>query len=95
MSDDRGALEIYGTAVKQFFLPISIAVMLAMGGWVSKLEDRLLDLQREAVTKQQMDTVEGRLTSYMDVRLGDLDNKLQLVISQQSLLIEQLKDNRQ
>jgi hypothetical protein len=67
-------------------LPLVMVALMGMVGWMSRLEERQYDLQREAVTEQKLGATENRIMSYMDVRMKDMDNKLNLMIRQLELL---------
>lgn len=84
MSDERqsGAMDMYKSAVHTVFIPLLFVAIAAMGSWMNKMEERQYVLQREAVTEQKLGATEQRIMSYMDVRIKDLDNKMNLVIRQ-------------
>jgi len=68
--------------VSKFMLPF---VLLALGwsyNYLNKLEERIYLLQSTAVTEQKLSQTESRIMSYLDVRLGDLNTKLELISKQ-------------
>lgn len=78
--------EFYKTIAMNILLPLVMTGMVGMIGWMSKLEERQYALQREAVTEQKLGSTETRIMSYIDVRMKDLDNKMNLVIRQLEML---------
>jgi hypothetical protein len=78
--------EFYKTIAMNILLPLVMAAILGMVGWISKLEERQYTLQREAVTEQKLGSTETRIMNYIDIRMKDLDNKMNLIIRQLELL---------
>ena len=78
--------EFYKSVAMNILLPLVMLAIAGMVGWLSKLEERQYDLQREAVTEQKLGATENRIMNYMDVRMKDMDNKLNLMIRQLELL---------
>jgi hypothetical protein len=78
--------EFYKTVAMNILLPLVMVALMGMVGWMSRLEERQYDLQREAVTEQKLGATENRIMNYMDVRMKDMDNKLNLMIRQLELL---------
>ena len=69
-----------------FIVKLSIPLIVAALGWgfsyINKLEERIYNLQATAVTDQKLQQTEARIMSYLDVRLGDLSTKMELIIKQ-------------
>ena len=86
--------QMYDTVVKTVLVPLLFVAMTGMLTWINKMEDRIYDLQRESVTEQKLEATERRITSYLDVRLQDLDNKMQLVIRQLEIISARQQDSR-
>lgn len=74
--------EMYKNLAMNILLPLVMAGLLGMFSWMNKLEDRQYALQREAVTEQKLGQTEARIMNYMDVRMKDMDNKIDLVLRQ-------------
>lgn len=74
--------EFYKTVSMNILLPLVMAAILGIMGWMNKLEERQYALQREAVTEQKLGQTEARIMNYMDVRMKDMDNKIDLVLRQ-------------
>ena len=92
----QGAMALYEAAATKILIPLLFVMMTALMTWMNKVEDRQYALQREAVTEAKLEATERRITAYMDVRLKDLDNKMQLVIRQLELIsVQQQQQNRQ
>jgi len=75
-----GAGDIYKTFAVNVLLPIIFVSLTGMLGWVNKIEDRMYAMQASNVTEQKLENTEKRIMSYIDVRMKELDNKLDLVI---------------
>ena len=82
----QGAIALYEQAATKVLIPLLFVLMTGLLTWMTKVEDRQYALQREAVTEAKLEATERRITAYMDVRLKDLDNKMQLVIRQLELM---------
>lgn len=68
--------------IGKFLMPF-VVVALGWGyQYVNKLEERIYLLQSTAVTEQKLQSTEQRIMSYLDVRLGDLNTKLELILKQ-------------
>ena len=78
--------ELYKSFSMNVLLPLVMTGLLGVIGWISKLEERQYALQREAVTEQKLGSTETRIMSYIDIRMKDLDNKMNLMIRQLEML---------
>lgn len=78
--------EMYKSFSMNVLLPLVMTGLLGVIGWISKLEERQYALQREAVTEQKLGSTETRIMSYIDIRMKDLDNKMNLMIRQLEML---------
>ncbi len=80
------ASELYKSFSMNVLLPLVMTGLIGVIGWISKLEERQYALQREAVTEQKLGSTETRIMSYIDIRMKDLDNKMNLMIRQLEML---------
>ena len=78
--------ELYKSFSMNVLLPLVMTGLVGVIGWISKLEERQYALQREAVTEQKLGATETRIMSYIDIRMKDLDNKMNLMIRQLDML---------
>lgn len=78
--------DLYKTVAMNILVPLLFVAITGMLGWMSKLEERQYALQREAVTEQKLGATETRIMSYIDIRMKDLDNKMNLMIRQLEML---------
>lgn len=78
--------ELYKSFSMNVLLPLVMTGLVGVIGWISKLEERQYALQREAVTEQKLGSTETRIMSYIDIRMKDLDNKMNLMIRQLEML---------
>ena len=78
--------DLYKTVAMNVLLPLVMTGLVGVIGWISKLEERQYALQREAVTEQKLGATETRIMSYIDIRMKDLDNKMNLMIRQLEML---------
>lgn len=95
MSDDNKAQ--LGTML-DFASKFMIPLMVAFIGWqqneISKLDERIYVIQKEAVSEQKLQQTETRILSYIDNRLADLSNKVELSNQYLHLLLQEQKNNR-
>lgn len=71
--------------IGKFLMPF-VVVALGWGyQYVNKLEERIYALQSNSVSEQKLQSTEQRIMSYLDTRLGDISNQLQLIIKQNEL----------
>ena len=78
--------ELYKSFSMNVLLPLVMTGLIGVIGWIGKLEERQYALQREAVTEQKLGSTETRIMSYIDIRMKDLDNKMNLMIRQLEML---------
>jgi hypothetical protein len=59
-----------------------LVLVMAWAGWqqaqISKIDERVYILQRDAVTEQKMNAMEQRIIQYTDVRLSDISSKMDI-----------------
>jgi hypothetical protein len=80
--NNNEAHEVYKSIAINMLIPSLFIIMTGCITWLLKMEDRVYQLQREAVTESKLTDTEKRITQYIDVRLNDLDSKLQIIIKQ-------------
>tara|TARA_R110000744_G_C19371770_1_gene563178 strand:+ start:45376 stop:45681 length:306 start_codon:yes stop_codon:yes gene_type:complete len=80
------ALNAYSKVAVHILLPLAFVLMGMLYNWMDKVDERQYTLQREAITEARLETTERRITNYMDVRLKDVDGRLQLIIRQLEMM---------
>lgn len=78
----------------KFLMPFILTFVTWNFTEMGKLEDRVYQLQREAVTEQKLSEVEKRLTTYMDVRISDLSMKQDMTNKYLELVLQSIKDRK-
>lgn len=78
----------------KFMMPFVLAFVTWMFAEIGKLDDRVFQLQRDAVTEQKLSEVEKRLTTYMDVRISDLSMKQDMTNKYLELVLQSIKDKK-
>lgn len=71
--------------VSKFLIPFALVVVGWMYQYMDKLEERIYTLQSTSVSEQKLQATEQRIMNYLDTRLGDISNQLQLIIKQNEL----------
>lgn len=69
----------------KFMLPFVLVALGWMYSYLDKLEGRIYTLQANSVSEQKLQATEQRIMNYLDTRLGDISNQLQLIIKQNEL----------
>lgn len=78
----------------KFIMPFILAFVTWMFTEMGKLDERVFQLQRDAVTEQKLSEVEKRLTTYMDVRISDLSMKQDVTNKYLELVLQSVKDKK-
>ena len=91
MSTDRNNLVSTYDTIQRFVIPFLILILGWQHSEINQIEDKLFVLQKEAVSQTMLNQTEGRIMNYMDTRIRDLDNKLTVLINQQSLIMESMQ----
>ncbi|ADX32034.1 hypothetical protein VL2_gp127 [Pseudomonas phage vB_PaeM_VL12] len=78
----------------KFLLPLLMAWATWQQTQIGKVEDRLYALQAVAVTEQKLVATESRILNYLDVRLGDLDKKMEVNQKYSEMIIQMMKQER-
>lgn len=90
-SHDEAGWKIVMDTISKFLIPFLILGVTWQYNQVSRLEERVYQLQATAVTEQKLQTTKQEIISFVDVRIGDVNNKLDLLLKQMEL---QQKYNR-
>lgn len=92
-TEEKGWTHFIDFASK-FLLPFILAFITWQQAQMSKIDDRVYVLQRDAVTEQKLQAVEQRLTTYMDVRITDVAMKQELTNKYLEMLLQSMKDRQ-
>lgn len=92
---DNGEMSVVGKALLDFSSKWMLPFVLAFVSWqyteISKLEDRVSVLQREAVTHTELQVSENRMVGLLDLRIRALADKQETTNSYLKILIDQKK----
>lgn len=78
----------------KFIMPFVLAFVTWQQTEMWKLDERVFQLQRDAVTELKLSDTEKRLTTYMDVRISDLANKQDMTNKYLELIMQSIKDRK-
>jgi hypothetical protein len=84
-SEDDAGWKIVMDTISKFLIPFLILGVTWQYNQVSRLEDRVYQLQATAVTEQKLQTTKQEIISFVDTRIGDVNNKLDLLLKQMEL----------
>lgn len=83
--ENEGGWKVFVDTVSKFLIPFLILGITWQHNQVNKLEERIYQLQATAVTEQKLQTTKQEIISFVDTRIGDLNNKMDLILKQMEL----------
>lgn len=90
---DNGEMSVAGKALLDFSSKWMLPFVIAFVSWqyteISKLEDRVGALQREAVTHAELQVTEGRMVGLLDLRIKNLADQQEVTNKYLRILIDQ------
>lgn len=78
--------------ISKFLMPFLILGITWQHAQVQKLEERIYQLQANVVTETKLQNTKQEIISFVDTRIGDINNKLDIVLKQ--LEIQQRYNNK-
>lgn len=94
MSDNdtqKTQFNVFIDLASKFMIPLMVAFIGWQQGEISKLDERIYVIQKESVSEQKLQQTETRILSYIDSRLADLSNKVDLSNQYLHLLLQAQK----
>lgn len=79
--------------LSKWMLPIMLAVFSFQQTQFTKLEDRFFELQRDSVSKQELNAMEARVLNMIEVKLGPLNVKQDMANQQLQMIYQQIKES--
>lgn len=92
--DSKAQVSMLLDMASKFLMPLVIAVVSWQQSVIGKLEDRVYVIQKEAVSEAKLQQTETRILAYVDNRLTDLSNKVDLSNQYLHLLLQAQKGER-
>ena len=84
-NNDDGGWKIVVDTISKFLIPFLVLGLTWQQSQVQKLEERIYQLQATAVTEQKLQTTKQEIISFVDTRIGDLNNKMDIILKQLEL----------
>ena len=84
-NNDDGGWKIVVDTISKFLIPFLVLHLTWQPSQVKKLEERIYQLQATAVTEQKLQTTKQEIISFVDTRIGDLNNKMDIILKQLEL----------
>ena len=84
-NNDDGGWKIVVDTISKFLIPFLVLGLTWQQSQVQKLEERIYHLQATAVTEQKLQTTKQEIISFVDTRIGDLNNKMDIILKQLEL----------
>ena len=75
-------------------IPLIAIVWSTMTAKVDKMDERFWQLQKESVSKQEMQAMKQELLSMMELKLGTLNVKQDMTNQQLTLIYQQMKEQQ-
>jgi len=75
-------------------IPLIAIVWTTMTATVDKMDERFWQLQKESVSKQEMQAMKQELLSMMELKLGTLNVKQDMTNQQLTLIYQQMKEQQ-
>jgi Tfp pilus assembly protein PilO len=83
--NDEAGWKIVMDTISKFLIPFLILGVTWQYNQVSRLEERVYQLQATAVTEQKLQTTKQEIISFVDIRISDVNTKLDLLLKQMEL----------
>ena len=83
--ENEGGWKVFVDTISKFLIPFLILGITWQHNQVNKLEERIYQLQATAVTEQKLQNTKQEIISFVDTRIGDLNNKMDLILKQMEL----------
>lgn len=71
--------------IGKFLIPFLVLGITWQQNQIVKLEDRIYELQATSVTENKLLTTKQEIISFVDTRIGDINNKMDLILKQMEL----------
>lgn len=88
MTTNRNSEEgwkVFVDTISKFLIPFLVLGITWQQGQVSKLEERIYQLQATSVTESKLLTTKQEIISFVDTRIGDINNKMDLILKQMEM----------
>lgn len=84
-SNEEAGWKVALDTISKFLMPFLILGITWQQGQMDKLEERVYQLQATSVTEQKLATTKQEIISFVDTRISDLNNKMDLILKQMEL----------
>lgn len=81
---DEGWKLVFDT-ISKFLIPFALVWLTWQQGQMSKLEERIYQLQATSVTESKLLSTKQEIISFVDTRIGDINNKMDLILKQMEI----------
>jgi hypothetical protein len=71
--------------LSKFLVPFLVLGLTWQYNQTQKLEERIYQLQATSVTENKLQVTKQEIISFVDTRIGDLNNKMDLILKQMEL----------
>lgn len=82
---DNEGWKVMVDTISKFLIPFLVLGITWQQSQVQRLEDRIYALQATSVTEAKLQNTKQEIIAFVDTRIGDLHNKLDLVLRQMEL----------
>lgn len=82
---DSEGWKVMVDTISKFLIPFLVLGITWQQSQVQRLEDRIYALQATSVTEAKLQNTKQEIISFVDTRIGDIHNKLDLVLRQMEL----------
>ena len=83
-SSDDG-WKIFIDTISKFLIPFLVLGLTWQQNQMQRLEERIYQIQSVSVTEAKLQTTKLEIISFVDTRIGDLNNKMDLILRQMEL----------
>ena len=84
-SNEPDGWKIVVDTLSKFLMPVCLFFIGAQQAQIGKLEERIYQLQATSVTETKLLATKQEIISFVDTRIGDLNNKMDLILKQMEL----------
>lgn len=98
MTQPKSESDTWSKIIIGVFIPLMVVSMSMLYNYIAKLDERQYQLQGSAITETKLQKTETRIINYVDVRFGDLSQKIDNFSDQQAktneILINLMTENK-
>jgi hypothetical protein len=90
--ENNDGWKVFVDTISKFLIPFLVLGITWQQNQMQRLEERIYMLQADSVTEAKLQTTKQEIISFVDTRIGDLNNKMDLILKQMELQQRYMQD---